>query len=171
MTQSQQSDSSPPSTQSISQEYLHSLPDYSRFNQSGLQLKLISEQQDQYGMSHLRYQQLYRDIPLLGAELITHIRDNSVYRVDGHLAQLGSASTNPSLNAAQAAAIATQYKKINANYSTQQQLVISATKQQYDRLAWLITIKSGLQRYIILVDALSGSIIDDIPGMPSSSFK
>ncbi len=155
----------------ISLDYLQALPDYSQFKHSNLELKLKSNKQDQLGMTHLRYQQLFKSVPLLDAEIITHIKNNAVYRVDGQLAKLSLSSATPSIKAEQAVALAVQTKKLNSAYSSTEELVIIASKDTYDRLAWLVTIKKALQRYIFLVDANTATIIREIPGVYTSTNK
>jgi bacillolysin len=163
--------SSPKSMQQISLDYLNTLPEYTQFKQSALQLKLKSSKQDQLGMTHLRYQQEFQSVPLLDAEIITHIKNNKVYRMDGHLAKLNLTSVQPSITKKQAVVLALQAKNLTSSYKVTESLVIVSTTNPYDRLAWLVTLKNALQRYIFLIDANTGSIIREIPGIYTSTIK
>jgi Zn-dependent metalloprotease len=155
--------------QQISLDYLHALPEYEQFKQSSLELKLISSQQDQYGMTHLRYRQEFKSVPLLDAEIITHIRDQSVYRLDGQLASVGLTSARPSIDVEQAVALAIKSKNIRPPFTTRESLVVASTTNPYDRLAWLITLNKALKRYIFLIDANTATIIREIPGIDTST--
>lgn len=158
----------PASVEQISDIYLHNLAEYKNFQQAGLNLKLLSTKQDELGMTHLRYQQQFQSVPLLDAEIITHIRDQAVYRLDGTFAAFKPISAKPVIDAERAVAISLQTKKLLQPYSSQSSLVIVANGGTYDQLAWLVTINKGLQRYIFLVDALSAKIIREIPGIQTS---
>jgi Zn-dependent metalloprotease len=156
------------SLQQISLDYLYGLPEYAAFNQSRLELKLSSSTQDHLGMTHQRYQQLFQSVPLLDAEIITHIKDRKVYRVDGKLAQLKLKSVKPTISAEQAVAVVARAKKLTLPYHSSKSLVITADGNWYDRLAWMVTVKKGVQRYIFLIDARNATIIREIPGIQSS---
>jgi Zn-dependent metalloprotease len=145
--------------------HLISLPGYSRFEQSGLELKLISTKTDNLGMSHMRYQQLYRDLPLQYAELITHMKNGEVYRVDGQFAEHNISSTTPEISVEQAVAAATTFKRLNQPYTSDTHLLIAAMDETYDHLAWEVTIRKGLMRYIVLVDANTGLVLKEIAGI------
>ncbi len=160
---------SPATVQQISLDYLHALPEYAQFKQSSLELKLISSQQDPYGMTHLRYRQEFKSVPLLDAEIITHIRDQSIYRMDGQLATLDLTSVQPSIGAEQAVALVVKSKNLRPPFSTRESLVVASTTKSYDRLAWLIILNKALKRYIFLIDAHTATIIREIPGIYTST--
>lgn len=150
-------------------KHLKTLPGYLRFKQSGLSLRVVSDETDSLGMTHLRFHQYFQDVPLQYGELIAHIKEGRVYRIDGELAELGLVSANPSINAEQAIHAAVQYKQLSPPFKKHAQLQVIALKQVYDQLAWEVTINKGLQRYILLIDANSGSVIKEIPGIHTTS--
>jgi Zn-dependent metalloprotease len=158
-------------SQQLSLDYLQSLPEYSRFKQSGLNLKLISSKTDNLGMTHLRYQQQFQELMLQHAELITHEKNGVIYRVDGQLAKINVPSTTPKIPPEQAISTAAEYKKLSQPMTAVTRLLIVATDNIYDRLAWKVIIKKGLTRSIILVDAESGSILKEIAGMHTSQLN
>jgi bacillolysin len=162
---------SPKTVQQISLDYLHALPEYAQIKQSSPELKLVSIKKDQYGMTHLRYQQEFNSVPLLDAEIIIHIRDQSVYRMDGQLAKLALTSVQPSIDAKRAAAIAVKAKNLSSPYTSSESLVIAPTTKTYDRLAWLVTVNKALKRYIFLIDANTATIIREIPGIYTSTIN
>jgi Zn-dependent metalloprotease len=151
--------------------HLGSLPEYSRFKQSGLELRLTSSKTDELGMTHLRYQQIYQKLILQHAELITHVKQGKVYRVDGQLAELDISSTIPEVGAERAIEVAAAFKGLNQPFTSDMRLLIVALNQIYDRLAWEVTIKKGLYRYIFLVDANSGSVLKEIGGIHTTQIK
>ncbi len=160
---------SPSSAQQLSMSHLSSLPGYSRFERSGLELNLVSKKTDELGMTHLRYQQQYQNLPLQYAELMMHVKQGAVYRVDGQLAELDLSSTTPDIDAEQAVIVATAFKQLSRPYTYETRLLITATNRIYNRLAWEVTIRKGLMRHIFLVDAKSGMVIKEIPGI--NTFK
>ena len=153
------------SAQNISLDFLHALPGFVDFQKSGLTLELISSNTDQLGMTHLRYAQSFNGVPLLDAQIITHVKDAQVYRMDGALARLKLSSAVPDITGDQALDAALAYRKSVPDPRNEQHLVIIGTGNRYSRLAWLVTIRKGLERFIVLVDAHTGSVIRELPGM------
>jgi Zn-dependent metalloprotease len=152
-------------------QHLEKLPEYPRFEQSGLSLRLQSNKTDELGMTHLRFQQQFQNIPLKYAEVIVHLKQQEVYRVDGSLAEVVLDSAKPAVSASKAVESAAQFKQIRHPYEEDAQLKIVALRRTYDRLAWEVTIHKGLQRYIFWVDANTAAVIKEISGIQTSSSK
>ncbi len=78
------------------------------------QLRAMRVKKDELGMTHVRFAQVLRGVPVMGAELLVHFApDGAVVTVDStqvaSLAVLEGVRLSPSLSAAQAAAAATAH--------------------------------------------------------------
>lgn len=64
---------------------LNSIKEVLRLANPEQELQQTSENTDDYGRSHIRYQQLHQGIPIFGRELIAHVNANKVYAINGHI--------------------------------------------------------------------------------------
>ncbi|MBP1638937.1 MAG: hypothetical protein H6Q17_520 [Bacteroidetes bacterium] len=136
-------------------------------------LQLIKSDADQDGHTHQRYQQFYKGIKVEGGEYLTHSKDEYIYTINGHFADITISSTTPQIDSITALAFAT--KALNAkkyNWSTKADkyypkafLVIckEPTKESF-HLAWKFTLIASepMLAEDIYVDANTGNIINRI---------
>ncbi len=133
-------------------------------------LNLLEIKRDQYGLQHIKLSQQINGVPIWGGDIIVHIRGNQVYRLDGDVhAPSEKINTDPNItpNKAESIAIdnyATPYKNGVVNSSLQ----ILVDDAGAFILAYLVEIKSGLNRFMIFVDALNGKLIKEVDGMPEN---
>ena len=70
-------------------------------------LEEVGRTKDQVGMTHLRFRQVYRGVPVYGVDVVAHVgRNNEVTSVHGRPARLAELTTVPQLSEQQAQMIA-----------------------------------------------------------------
>ncbi len=75
----------------------------SKWRGDSFSANFLSEQQDKLGNTHIRLQQLYKSIPVVGSEMIVHVNpQNEIYAVSGKFAEDISLDVNPAITAASA---------------------------------------------------------------------
>ena len=79
------------------QQFLASLPLSPDFS-----FRVIRSEGDQLGETHIRLQQLYQGLPVLGGEYIVHARNGSVRAANGRLAMLSGLDPAPAVDAGRA---------------------------------------------------------------------
>ena len=129
--------------------------------------QLTSEQMENSGQSHLRFQQTYRGVPLFGKELLVHLDgERDVYLLQGRYEPTPKTiETLPSITpeAATSAAfkdIGLGVYKLPASTSA---LVIHTSTRGDMKLSYKIVTTPRLdERWIHFVDAKSGAVIDRI---------
>jgi len=129
------------------------------------ELKLISENSDKFGFSHLRFQQKYDGLRVWGCQTIVHFEDDqTIYLVGGQTIPTPSINTNPSIDSDDAAesAIAVMDQEVRAfELETESELIIYPNDGD-PKLAYLVTVVSRENLSIlwrIFVDAENGEII------------
>jgi Zn-dependent metalloprotease len=63
---------------------------------SDFDLKIVHNNTDVFGITHIKYQQIYKNIPVMGLELIMHLKNNKVYLINGNF--MPNFSNNASAN-------------------------------------------------------------------------
>ncbi|HEY1251475.1 MAG TPA: hypothetical protein VGH97_09815, partial [Thermoanaerobaculia bacterium] len=133
------------------------------------ELALVSDARvpDPLGLSHLRFEQRHRGLPVWPAGLIVHLdREGSVYLVDGAFVpspQAGVPTLRPVVGAAAAARTALAKASSKARAATPE-LIVYAPGRKRPRLAWRIAISGRFdEAAYVVVDALTGARIATIP--------
>ncbi len=118
-------------------------------------------------MTHLRYRQSYRGIPVLGAALSAHFRpDGSLSAINGFFVPDLDTNESPSITGAAALAIAKNNIGVVAEGSlpSRQRLVVyqPSLAQGTSGLAYLayeITISTPVSSHVVFVDAHAGDVL------------
>jgi thermolysin len=66
------------------------------------ELKLVTADQDDLGLTHLRLKQTRNDVEVFGAQLVSHVQGDGSPRVTGRSFDVSAVDTTPTLSAAQA---------------------------------------------------------------------
>ena len=121
-------------------------------------------------MQHLEFSQQYNGIPIWGDQILVHIRDKEVYLLNGNIFPDGfslSSSTVPKLTSDDAAKIALQQISISQSEGkSKSQLVIFPDNNNSGRLCYFVEVTVGLNRHLLFVDAINGTILKTLEGMP-----
>jgi vibriolysin len=124
------------------------------------ELKLHQSQEDRYGRLHVVYQQVSRNLPVVGATLAIHVTETGkVYAANGSIRSVQAIPDQPTVSAVTAAgAVTTQYP--NATQSDPA-LVFYAGAGNSALLAWEIEANDPARRIRekVYVDAREGGIV------------
>lgn len=146
--------------------------------------KLIRTDRDDLGMSHPRYQQYYKNVPVMMGEYILHEKQGRLLSANGYFYRNLNLNTNPALN--EQAALTAALKNIGASKylwqsSPAEQEILSGhshgsvypkgelvilpamgfDKSQQSALAWKFDVYAVAphERWSVFVDAQTGSIL------------
>ena len=129
------------------------------------ELSLIKDVTDDIGMTHLRFQQNYLNLPVWGCQTIVHFReDGAIYLIGGQTIPTPNIETDPGIDessARQGAISSFKDTELPGQIETSSELLIYPN-DGFPRLAWLITITSpinGSVRWQVFVDAQTGAIL------------
>lgn len=146
-------------------------------------LKVIAR--DEVGNSHVRFQQKIGGLPVFGAEMIVHMKGDTVYFVNGNFLPSQKLSTHPVVGGLDATGLAMDYVKdlmnqdlIDASFGSREEgLVLDRAPQLVffnpgilsgettgTSLAWSISV-SGYQ---LMVSAMTGKVLDGWDNMQTS---
>jgi thermolysin len=128
--------------------------------------RLRTIQEDKLGFRHVRLDQYYQGIPVVGSQLIVHInRDNAIYQVNGKYTPDIAISITPSLDANQArqVGLALFAGKANLRVSREPELVVYPVENSC-LLAYYLVVsyqdgQDGAGRWVCYLDANTGEVI------------
>ena len=123
---------------------------------------------DDLGMTHVKLQQVFREVPILGAELVVHFRGpRTVYLVNGSYVRTPMGlDTTPRLSSddARAAAVADVPSLDGRCEGCTAELVIFPVATDAPRLAWRVVVSPSLARgWEFIVDAGDGTLLQKLP--------
>jgi bacillolysin len=127
------------------------------------ELVLRSATRDRLGMSHLRYDQRYRGLPVFGRQLILHLKGEAVTAVNGDVAPAIDVPTTPVISGPASAWIAhLALAKLQPSSAPRPPtLMIYVDEGGRPHLSWRVTMPTrrplGLRR--VFVDALTGKVL------------
>lgn len=134
-----------------------------RMNNPAEELKLKRADTDEIGMKHLRYEQYYRDIRVLGGELTVHFGQDGILKtVNGNFYPAIDIATTPSISNGDA--IITAEKDLSSFFGNgkpgEPELVIFPWEDRY-YLAWRLFLfsDSPMGRWEYFIDASNGNVI------------
>ncbi|MEL6866566.1 MAG: M4 family metallopeptidase, partial [Bacteroidota bacterium] len=156
---------------------LHALAEQIHIKNPSQEFSLLKVSTDAQGVSHIRFQQVYQDIPVFGSEIVVHCPNGIPHSMNGRyfpspeLRQL-----NPRVSAEEAldqvkthlaqhsqlVELKEEQKQWIAHEPYKKELVIYHPKNQYEaeRLCWHISaIPNLMERWSYFVDAQSGAIL------------
>lgn len=151
-----------------------------KINPADISFDLLQSKTDKLGFTHQRYQQLYKGIPVDGAQLLLHLKNGKVVSCNGNLVENLACATSPAISTKQALDAALAFvdaekymweteSKIGAfhqeSFAPRPQLVI--TDEKYSQagenyqLAYKMDIFASepMARKYVFVDALNGTVI------------
>lgn len=137
------------------------------------ELKVISEENDEAGGTHIRMQQLIGEVPIYGAELVLHLKQSQVTSLNGRAFRTQNIDVNPSFQAQKAIELAfndlgkstilqtqgltgqlTQFQK------NEVELIVYPIGGKF-RLAYQLSVRPNLlERWVYFVDAHTGEVLD-----------
>jgi bacillolysin len=169
----------PANAETMAFEFLKSISVKLQVSDAGQSFIPLSTQADNLGMSHVKMQQVYRGVPVFGAETIVHLKDGQEGVVNGKCipeALLSDINTTPSIDYLTAQNTAIASVKTQADFTEltdaakavlkyngpEKELVIFPDMHDNSKLnlCWHFTIRpNALERWEYFIDAQDGSII------------
>ncbi len=146
--------------------FLRSNRDLLRIDDPDNEWALQKQERDELGHDHLKFEQIYRGIPVWPTGLGVHVGgDGAVYLVDGaYIATPNTLATEPTLAAAgaQAQAISGLDHGETAEVGPAQ-LIVYAPLEKAPRLAWKLSVTvDAMHSWITVVDATDGTVLNRI---------
>ncbi|MEY4730105.1 MAG: hypothetical protein RL020_1263, partial [Pseudomonadota bacterium] len=138
------------------------------------EVKLVREQTDASGQTHLRFQQTYRGVPLFGKELMVHMNSQrEVSLLQGkHEPTPAALNINPAIGAD--VAITAVFKDLGLGVhkfaAPSSELLIYTSEKGVNTLAYKVVTKPAMnQHWIHFVDAQNGKVIDRIDNIQGAA--
>lgn len=138
----------------------------------GSELKVARTNTDSLKMTHVRFDQKYRNLPVFGAQVIVHMNERGITAVNGHFVPNISLSPIPALNAkaAQSAAVM-QLRKQNRGADLKAQTAelgvyprgLLEGYQVTNTLAYAVDVSGGKSPERVWIDANNGALLLHIP--------
>jgi Zn-dependent metalloprotease len=125
------------------------------------QLELVEVRRDELGMTHLRFAQRHRGIPVIGRGLAVHLGAAAVIAANGEFAPGVAVDTTPSLTARAADRIARRAVPGTSPVG-EPALVVNVDEAGEARLAWRVGLRTErpLGDWRVVVDAGDGIVLD-----------
>ncbi len=120
---------------------------------------------DELGLTHLKFEQRFRGLPVWPAELIVHLdRQGHVYLMDGAYVRTPKLSTiRPVVPTLEAGARARATVGGGAT-SSAPELLVYASMTRAPRLAWRVNVGGQTEQAAsVLIDAMNGAVLASIP--------
>jgi len=161
-------------SQENSRKFLREFGKYFGIQDSDRELALLKETNDQVGMSHLKYNQKLRGVPVFGGQLTVHLKDNqTVTTVNGNIQPLDQLDTAPKISQEEAIKLAKKLwaKKQKGDprtikdarlYIYNKKFISSQRDDTRNYLVWEVNLFSPqpYQHELIYVNARDGSLVD-----------
>ena len=153
--------------------FIHAYRADFRLTQPVDELQTHSVKTDDLGLTHVRLQQTFQDIPVWAAELIVHLNaDTQVYLVQGrYIPTPHNLSTEPSLTNQAALQRATDHlgRPLAGCLECQAELVIFAAEGKAPRLAYrVLALLSVAEGWEVMVDAQTGEVLQKLSTIQSA---
>ncbi len=136
-----------------------------RIEQPASELLELSVKEDDLGFKHIRFQQVFKGIPVRAAEINVHLdKHNHVYLVQGnYIPTPASIDINPVVSGSDVEQIVTDNLKIRNSQNDQyrSEMIIFSSPEKSPCLAYraFITVTAS-QAWELIVDATTGAILD-----------
>lgn len=132
------------------------------------ELAFQREDIDTLGQKHVRFMQVNSGVPVWSQQIIVHFdRSDQVMSVTGTLLPgLGRIDIRPRVSAEEAAATAVSVKGTGWRATDNMLYIYSHASRPH--LAWYVTLKRGLERWFVFVDAKDGAVLHQITGAPAA---
>ncbi|MBK8051809.1 MAG: M4 family metallopeptidase [Saprospiraceae bacterium] len=160
------------SPQNLAMEYLTTAGSVMKINQPEKEFSITSVETDELGMTHVRTRQEKDGVPVYGAEVLMHGRNNSFDFLNGTFyPSIEDLNTKPSLNPALAKQIVEKNLESISAYSDEVKMLFKGIKENselvvypYDgafHLAYHVTkYKNIIDRWEYFIDAHTGEVIN-----------
>jgi len=146
-------------------DLISSRPDLFNLRDAKNELKVLRQETDRLGDTHVRLDQVYQGLKVWGCQKVVHFRDAStIYMVAGQTIPTPSISTTPKIpsSAAEATAVSAVKSAIGIEpVKTHPELVIYPDGNT-SRLVWQVVVAgehSPLIKWQVFVDAVTGAVI------------
>ena len=144
-----------------------------RLAEPNRELLIESVTPDALGLTHVRLQQTFHDVPVWAAELIVHLdADAQVYLVQGrYIPTPRNLSTQPSLTGRAALQRVADHlgKPLAGCLQCQATLVIFAAEDTAPRLAYQISVLLGLaEGWEVMIDAQTGEVLQKLSAIQTA---
>jgi len=155
-----------PSAQVAALSFLRDYSALFQIKEPVTELLLVKSRTDELGMTHLRFQQKYRDLPVWGCELIAHFsKDGAISSINGRYLPSFIISLIPSLTSEAAIDRAQAHLELvfgedpNVGHANSTSLVIFP-KRKNKHLAWLVSLPNRFSpNSKCIVDAITGDVL------------
>ena len=137
----------------------------------GSNLQVLRSETDGIGMSHVRFNQFYKGLRVVGGQVIVHMNDKGITGVNGHYVPEISLSTLPALTEAAAAenAVAILRKggdkdlKVNKAELAIYPVGLLEGASVVSRLAYAVDVSGSSIQEQVWIDAQTGGVLNRIP--------
>ena len=158
----------------LARAFIHAHRADFRLTQPASELRVQSVKTDNLGLTHVRLQQTFQDVPVWAAELIVHLNaDTQVYLVQGrYIPTPHNLSSDPSLTNQAALQRAANHlgKPLAGCLKCQAALVIFAAEGKAPRLAYrVLALLSVVEGWEVMVDAQTGEVLQKLSTIQSRS--
>lgn len=146
-------------------EFIAGKRDVYRIDQPENEFKILDESTDDLGLSHVRFQQVYRGVPVWGNQIIVHFADDTtIYLTGGQIMPTPDINVVPSISEIDArnAALNDLKGTIDTTGAIIQSEVVIYPNEGDPRLSRLLTITDSDNpsfRWRVFVDAQTGSVL------------
>lgn len=163
------------STQMLATDFLGEVKSALKINDSDQELEMIDMQTDEVGMTHIKIQQKYKNLPVYGGEIWLHTKGEKINILNGrNFPTPKLSSTNPSISEGNAIEFAmkdvakksvVQRAGIAGLMVKQQntaELIVYHKDEKFEneRLTYLLTIRPNLlERWTYFIDANTGEVL------------
>ena len=151
----------------LARAFIHAHRADFRLTQPADELRVQSVKTDNLGLTHVRLQQTFQDVPVWAAELIVHLNaDAQIYLVQGrYIPTPHNLSTDPELTNQAALQRAADHlgKPLAGCLKCQAALVIFAAEGKAPRLAYrVLALLSLAEGWEMMIDARTGTILQQL---------
>ena len=157
----------------IARAFIAAYRDEFRFTEPAQELRVESVETDALGLTHVRLQQTFHNIPVWAAELLVHLNaDTQVYLVQGrYIPTPRNLSTQPSLTDQAALQRAADHlgKPLTGCLKCQTTLVIFASDDIAPRLTYHVSILLSLtEGWEVMIDAQTGEVLQKLSAIQTA---
>lgn len=131
---------------------------------------------DELGQTHVRVEQRFNGLRVVGGRMIVHLQKGRVVGVNGNFVADLKLNTTPGLNAAAAISLATRGLDSRAVSTDKPELIVYAAKGRTPRLAWSAVVEFETQEGVpqkdeIIADAATGDLLARHPLIQTAKFR
>ena len=157
----------------IARAFIEAYRDEFRLAEPNQELRVESVETDTLGLTHVRLQQTFHDVPVWAAELRVHLNaDAQVYLVQGrYIPTPRNLSTQPSLTDQAALQRAADHlgKPLAGCLQCRAALVLFASEDTAPRLAYHVSVLLGLaEGWEVMIDAQTGEVLQKLSAIQTA---